>query len=126
MARGVYPRRSLAERFWEKVNKAGPTMPNMESPCWVWIGSTFGIGYGHIRIGGERKSLPTHRVAWFMHYGVWPNPFALHRCDNPACVRWEHLFEGDHIANQKDKVAKGRQAKGKLHGRYKTGEHCNG
>ena len=35
------------------------------------------------------------------------------RNDHEGSDRWDHLFEGDHIANQKDKVgkvAKGRQA----------------
>lgn len=36
----------------------------------------------------------------------------LHRCDNPTCVRPDHLFLGDQALNMADKVAKGRQTRG--------------
>ncbi len=97
-------------------------MPHMKTQCWVWTAKKFHGGYGRIRIGSERKTAIAHRAAWFLHYGRWPEPFALHRCDNPSCVRWDHLFEGDHIVNQKDKLAKGRQAKGERHGSSKLTE----
>ena len=36
-----------AERFWEKVDKDGPTMPGMETQCWVWTASKR-CGYGRL------------------------------------------------------------------------------
>jgi hypothetical protein len=39
----------------------------------------------------------------------------LHHCDNPPCVRPDHLFLGDAIANNADKVRKGRQSRGDQH-----------
>ena len=37
----------------------------------------------------------------------------LHRCDNPRCVRLEHLFPGDALANALDRDSKGRGILGK-------------
>jgi hypothetical protein len=40
--------RSLADRFWEKVQKLGP------DDCWPWLAGKNGKGYGSIRRGGGR------------------------------------------------------------------------
>jgi hypothetical protein len=40
-----------------------------------------------------------------------------HSCDNPPCIEPDHLFSGTPLENQRDKVLKGRQARGKNHGR---------
>ncbi|MES2367080.1 MAG: hypothetical protein V4563_14485 [Pseudomonadota bacterium] len=32
----------------------------------------------------------------------------LHQCDNPRCVRPDHLFLGDDLANSRDSHLKGR------------------
>ena len=39
----------------------------------------------------------------------------LHRCDNPPCVRPEHLFIGTDGDNVKDRQGKGRTAHGETH-----------
>ena len=50
-----------------------------------------------------------HRVAWELAYGQVPNGlFVCHRCDNPPCVRPEHLFLGTARDNTQDAIAKGR------------------
>ena len=41
---------------------------------------------------------------------------ACHTCDNPVCINPSHLFAGTPLANQRDKVAKGRQARGERNG----------
>ena len=76
--------------------------------CWVWTGSTNRKGYGQFPntlIQGHQ----THRLSFFLAYGYLPTDLCvLHRCDNPPCVRPEHLFLGTQADNIADKVAKGR------------------
>jgi hypothetical protein len=105
---------SPMERFWCKVNKNGPTMPHMNTPCWVWARQIGHNGYGVFKF--DLKSQKAHRVAFFLHYGRWPQPQALHHCDNPACVRWDHLFEGTQKDNINDAKEKGRMVGGSGNG----------
>ena len=91
--------------FWGLVNKRGPVpthRPELGN-CWTWHKGDRG------RVGVAGKIYLCSRVAWFLAHGRWPKPFALHHCDNPACVRPEHLFEGDQAANMHDMIAKGRE-----------------
>ena len=76
--------------------------------CWEWIGGRNKKGYGII---GDR-STPSlaHRAVWELEHGKVPRGlFVLHRCDNPGCVRSDHLFLGTAKDNTDDMVAKGRQ-----------------
>lgn len=75
--------------------------------CWLWIGYIQSKGYGQIEVCG--KLLLAHRFAWTVyHDDTEPVGLLLHRCDTPACVNPEHLFEGTHMDNHLDAVAKGR------------------
>jgi hypothetical protein len=96
----------IALRFWKYVNKCGPLHPTLRTRCWLWTGSTNADGYG--------QCTPTvaHRVAWFIATGCWPKKCALHRCDNPPCVRFSHLYDGSKGDNNRERTAKGRQVKG--------------
>ena len=100
-----YPRRRqpLAQRFWAKVDTSGK--------CWLWTSNTDSHGYGQIAMPGPppRVPSPAHRVSWELHNGPIPEGMnVLHRCDNPPCVRPEHLFLGTRADNMADKMAKGR------------------
>lgn len=102
-------RGTLADRFWAKVNTDGPTMRPELGPCWVWTASADRKGYGKMGLGRAVEGWErTHRIGFFLHHGRWPTPCCLHRCDNPPCVRWEHLFEGTVADNARDCAAKGR------------------
>lgn len=95
--------RPIAERFWEKVRKS--------SGCWEWTAYRNALGYGAIAYGKPRRPVLAHRVAWELTHGAAPSPDVevCHRCDNPSCVRPDHLFLGSHRDNMLDMIAKGRR-----------------
>jgi hypothetical protein len=103
---------SLKERFWQKVDKNGPVpvhCPELGN-CWVWITSKHQFGYGEVFTGIPHPE-GSHRVAWKLAHGSIPHGMhVLHRCDNPPCVRPDHLFLGTHKENMQDMTAKGRHA----------------
>jgi hypothetical protein len=83
-----------------------------DNGCWLWTGATSGtrdgsIGYGELRrLGVNHK---THHVSWIIHFGPIPaDKHVLHHCDNPPCIRPDHLFLGDHGMNMRDMTDKGR------------------
>lgn len=86
------------ERFWAKVKKT--------ERCWLWTGGKSRKGYGHFKLGG--KHMRANRVAFELTNGPLAGKMALHSCDNPACVRPDHLFAGDDIVNRHDAMKKGR------------------
>lgn len=104
---------TLPERFWSKVNKFGPTPDHKPElgPCWVWTAARDGHGYGHIQRGRrEAKTDRSHRVSWLLHFGTVPEGLGvLHKCDNPLCVRPDHLFLGTRLENNRDSSKKGRR-----------------
>ena len=99
-------RKTLEQRFWEKVDKRG------DDECWEWTGAkTRPNAYGYFRVSGSLAV--AHRVSYELAYGGIPEDKQIcHTCDNPACVNPSHLFVGTHTDNMQDKVAKGRNARG--------------
>lgn len=105
-----------AVRFERKVNRSPGQGPNGD--CHEWRAGRNAGGYGIFHIATDQIDPRTgrwrwagrlaHRAAWFLATGGWPALHVLHRCDNPACVRIDHLFLGTQADNCADKVAKGR------------------
>ena len=82
--------------------------------CWGWLASHFPNGYGSFNPKGSAR-IGTHRFAYMLAHGIDSIPdgqSVLHRCDNPGCVRPDHLFLGSPADNMLDKVAKSRQSRG--------------
>ncbi len=105
--------KSAADRFWSKVDKNGPTPVHCPEvgQCWVWTAFRKpNNGYGTFKgEGGKRGTIIlAHRFSYSMLADIPNGMRVLHRCDNPACVRPEHLFLGSQKDNVHDCIAKGR------------------
>lgn len=98
-------RRPLAASFWERVQKS----PDVAG-CWTWTGTKTRQGYGILHTATEnRKTVLAHRVSWLLNKGpIVGSLYVLHHCDNPPCVRPDHLFLGTHTDNVEDARVKGR------------------
>jgi hypothetical protein len=95
------------------VNKDGPVPAHRPElgQCWVWTGKsrTSVGGYGLIGKGGRTGQMVAHRASWELHVGPIPDGMSvLHHCDNPPCVRPEHLFLGTRSDNMRDMQEKHR------------------
>ena len=84
--------------FWRKTKQVGE--------CLEWTASGVN-GYGRVEWEGGKPQY-AHRVAFYLGHGRWPALHVLHSCDNPACVRVDHLREGTQSENLKEAAAKGR------------------
>ena len=110
---------TVTERFWAKVDQSGE--------CWVWTGAKRSKGYGAFAYikNGDVIHGRAHRYSYELHTGPIPaGLFVLHRCDNPACVRPDHLFLGTNQDNVTDMMRKGRHVAGGTYapGQYQRGE----
>lgn len=103
----------IAQRFWSKVDKSGPVPAHSPElgPCWVWTASLNRKGYGQIHYraaDAPKRPAAAHRISWMLAHGGMPALCVLHKCDNPRCVRPDHLFVGTVAENNEDMRAKGR------------------
>lgn len=105
------PTAADADRFWAKVQKT--------DGCWLWLGSRDGCGYGHLRCGVLFKAT---RLCLRLINGEWPRGCVCHKCDNPQCVRPDHLFVATQAENLADMRRKGRSARGSGHSMAKLNE----
>lgn len=97
--------RPAAIRFWEKVNPEGE--------CWIWTGYLMRKNYGQFR-GADGRTILAHRMSWLLAYGRLPeDQCVLHICDEPRCVRPDHLFLGSREDNNRDMARKNRHWRGK-------------
>lgn len=87
------------EFFWTRVQET--------DDCWLWVGNINDTGYGRLEI--RNQLYRANRISYRLAYGPFDWTLqVLHKCDNPVCVRPDHLFLGTDEDNQKDAVSKGR------------------
>jgi len=96
--------KTVFERWVEKVDMKGP------DDCWEWLGFKNKDGYGRFRT--NKKVMLAHRFS-YAHYKnngqpIPSNLCVCHHCDNPGCVKPNHLFLGTHKDNAQDRNRKGR------------------
>lgn len=79
--------------------------------CWLWSGARDKDGYGIFTYA--RASYRAAKVALELDGRPVPKGlYACHTCDNPPCVRPDHLYPGTPIQNSADARARGRLAIG--------------
>jgi predicted small metal-binding protein len=117
---------TIQERFWAKVDKVSGIPPSHNpsvGKCWIWTATLHHTirppehRYGKFIM--NKKRVLAHRVAWLTTDGEIPEDMCvLHKCDNPRCVRPDHLFLGTMKDNSDDMIKKGRRVNhvGSQHG----------
>jgi hypothetical protein len=95
--------RTREQRFWEKVRRVDG------DGCWEWTAGVDGAGYPQLFNAPGKKPLRAHRFSYEINVGPIPEGmYVCHNCDNPRCVRPDHLFIGTHQDNIRDAKEKGR------------------
>jgi hypothetical protein len=100
------------DRFWAKVQKG--------DGCWEWRGprSPSGYGFGPKFYGTQAA----HRLSYIIANGPIPaGMVVMHNCDNPPCVRPDHLSLGTPAENSAEMVARNRSYHGP-----RPGKTCRG
>jgi HNH endonuclease len=103
-------RRQNNELFWSKVL--------ITDGCWLWIAGKDDAGYGSLTdTTYHTRSVSAHRYAWERIYGreIPKGMCVLHECDNPACVRLDHLHIGTQCRNNQERAERHRSANGIRH-----------
>lgn len=103
------------ERFWSKVNLHGPMHPVLKTCCWLWKGAHQDSGHGVFRLREQR--MPAGKAALILSgIEVEDGMDMCHHCDNPPCVRPDHIFQGTDADNHRDMYLKRRHAHGERSG----------
>lgn len=98
-------------RFWGRVRKG--------EGCWEWQALRSGQGYGMFPIANRHYG--AHRASWEITNGPIPDGMVVrHDCDNPPCVRPDHLRIGTHQDNVMDAVERRRHQRGDDHWTRRT------
>ena len=112
------------DRFYQKTELASrPSSLSVSTPCLEWTGYRVATGYGQFWADGRRQS--AHRWIFQHQNGIIAEGLEVrHKCDNPRCVRVDHLELGSRQDNVDDMMERNRRAstKGTQNGRSKLSE----
>lgn len=93
--------------FWNQLFSHRVTVVG---DCLEFTGAKDPKGYG--RVGYQKKTYLAHRLSYLAQLGELPqDKMVCHSCDNPSCIKPEHLFLGSNDDNMLDMLGKGRQQK---------------
>lgn len=96
-------------RFWSHVDQRDP------DGCWPWTGTPDKDGYGLIRVDGRTWRATRWIFGQVNDEPLAPDEMARHTCDNPPCVRPDHLLRGTALENSADQVERDRSLRGERH-----------
>ena len=98
-----------AEKFWSRTR--------IEGDCLIWLGAKSSFGYGSLNLGKNHslgRFVNAHRYAFYITKGDPGSLQVLHTCDNPPCVKPDHLYVGTRKNNMWDRDSRGRNRRAKL------------
>ena len=79
--------------------------------CLVWPRNHNKQGYGRISVGN--KQYLAHRLVYTLLLEALPDDICvLHHCDNPPCVKLNHLYAGTRADNADDSIERKRHKHG--------------
>jgi hypothetical protein len=82
-----------------------------DTGCLVWQGMRTDRGYGRAYTNGRGSArVRAHRAVYYLTHGEWPL-VCRHKCDNPPCINPDHLEDGTHADNQRDRAERNTHCK---------------
>ena len=119
--------RIFCSRICSNKSRTKPVLSRIENltkmtdgpdSCYLWKGYFSGSGYAQLYANGKKQGVS--RLLWELKRGpIPPGQVVRHSCDNPRCVRLEHLSLGSQKDNMQDAVQRRRIASGSRSGTHK-------
>lgn len=113
--------RTVAERFWEKVDILG------DAECWPWNGHVGANGYGQFsrqRADGSTIYSTAHRTAYEIGRGPFDPELTIdHLCENTRCMNPSHL---EPVTQSENSLRRWRRAADRADSRAGDCAHAQG